>query len=248
MSASLGFPAIPDLPIVHAMVRYLPPTVRLRSAAGPLRSRIAARPQLLVPHRPFALRRPMLVAPALPVSGSKAPLPAAAPPDRPNPYVDLSTRYTAEGGVEFTYKDIDDRLRWTVLRAGLWLAAMAVTLWFLSDVTPLTSPVLNGIAAVVMGWVYWLIVRKPVAVYRRIEIRPDCMILEGEDVFFREEFELGWPAFAQNDEGNLVLSGVSGTRAVEYLTVRRFDENDRGPEVLSARLRAAMQQQWASPA
>jgi hypothetical protein len=56
-----------------------------------------------------------------------------------------------------------------------------------------------------------------------------------------------WPAFNADAEGNFVLSGILGTRWVEYFTVRRFDEFDRAPEVFANHLRAAMRQMWSYP-
>ena len=58
----------------------------------------------------------------------------------------------------------------------------------------------------------YLIVRKPVELYRRIEIRLHCMILEGTDLFWRRHMESGWPTFQQSEEGHLVFSGIYGTR------------------------------------
>jgi hypothetical protein len=64
----------------------------------------------------------------------------------------------------------------------------------------------------------WLIIRKPVEVYRSIEIRRDCMIIEGGDIFWLRWIETNWPAFQvdKNDEdragpGNLnkTISGIS---------------------------------------
>lgn len=43
------------------------------------------------------------------------------------------------------------------------------------------------------------------------------------------------------------MNPVYGMRLVEYLTVRRFDELDRTPEVIAAHLQDAMRQLWAVP-
>jgi len=99
---------------------------------------------------------------------------------------------------------------------------------------------------VVVGVVNWLIVCKPIEVLRTIEVRPDCLILDGQDVFWCSKMEGGWPTFQKGSEGQ-VLSGIYGTRFVEYLTVRRFDELDRAPEVLASHLQQAMQQLWTRP-
>ncbi len=57
--------------------------------------------------------------------------------------------------------------------------------------------------------------------------------------------EGGWPAFQPDKEGNQILCGIYGTRFVEYLTVRRFDELDRTPEVFAAHVQDAMRQLWS---
>jgi hypothetical protein len=203
----------------------------------------------LIPPKPPQLRRPaprLPARPLAPVARRSPPLPVRSQPEvRPNPYLDFWRRYTPEGGVEFTYKDLDERLRWLILRWALWLAAMAVTAWYAFHLSPLHAPWLNIPCLVGVGFLYWLIVSKPVEIYRTMEVRPDCLLL-GEDVFYRHEFELGWPSFRPDGLGNFVLAGVSGTRAVEYVTVRRFDEHDRMPEVLAAHLQAAMQQLWTA--
>jgi hypothetical protein len=43
------------------------------------------------------------------------------------------------------------------------------------------------------------------------------------------------------------LCGIYGTRFVEYLTVRRFDELDRMADVFSAHVQDAMMQLWSRP-
>jgi hypothetical protein len=104
---------------------------------------------------------------------------------------------------------------------------------------------LNVTCLITIAAINWLIVRKPVEVYRHIEVRPDCLIIEGADIFWRRKMETGWPAFRPGEGGRQVLCGIYGTRFVEYLTVRRFDELDRMPEVFASHLQDAMQQLWA---
>ena len=48
-------------------------------------------------------------------------------------------------------------------------------------------------------------------------------------------------------DGNQVLCGVYGTRFVEYLTVHRFDDEDRTPEIIATHLQTAMRQLWGPP-
>jgi hypothetical protein len=93
----------------------------------------------------------------------------------------------------------------------------------------------------------WLIIRKPVEVDRSIEIRRDCMIIEGGDIFWLRWIETNWPAFQvdKNDEDNHILCGIYGTRFVEYLTSHHLDECDRAPEVLATHVHDAMTKLWS---
>lgn len=73
------------------------------------------------------------------------------------------------------------------------------------------------------------------------------MVLDDRDVFRRGLMEGGPPTFQpeEEDEDTLVLSGIYGTRFVEYIKAHRFDEHDRTPEVLAAHLQDAMEQIWS---
>jgi hypothetical protein len=221
-----------------------PPRITLLrppSAPGALKP-ILTSPRLGPPPAPIKRTAPLTVT----RRASAGPV-AVAPSGWPNPYEDFWKVYTPEGGVELNYRDIDPRWRWIVLRWSLWSAAMVITAWFAFHASPIHSTPINLFLLAAFGVLYWLVVRKPVELYRKIEIRPDAMILDRADVFRRDQLELAWPQFVPDAENNFVLTGVTGTRAVEYLTVRRFDENDRMPEVLAAHLQAAMQQLWQPP-
>jgi hypothetical protein len=163
---------------------------------------------------------------------------------QPDPYVDYGRVLTAEGGILIAYKDLDLRLRHTLWRVLAWSSFTGSEGWFLLNYSPVQSAWINVTCFLIVALVNWLIVRKPVELYRQIEIRPDCLILEGGEVFWRRFMECGWPAFRPDQEGNQVLCGVYGTRFVDYLTVRRFDELDRMPEVIAAHLQDAMRQLW----
>jgi len=139
------------------------------------------------------------------------------------------------------------RLRHTLWRLFAWTAAFSGEGWYLLHYSPVENLWLNLACMLAIGVVNWLIVRKPVEIYRRVEIRPDCMIIEGADVFWLRFMENAWPAFQRDEEGNQLLCGNYGTRFVEYLTVRRFDELDRMAEVFAAHLQEAMMQLWAQP-
>lgn len=165
-----------------------------------------------------------------------------------DPYLDYGRALTHEGGIRITYKDLDLRLRHTFWRLFAWSAATGLAAWYLFSLPPFHHPWISWALLVIVAIINWLIVTKPVEVYREIEVRPDCMIIEGTDLFWRRFMENGWPSFRQDAEGNFVLCGFYGTRFVEYLTIRRFDEFDRAPEVFGAHLRNAMQQLWTKSA
>jgi hypothetical protein len=143
------------------------------------------------------------------------------------------------------YKDLDQRLRHIVWGFFAWTIAAGIEAWFLLYHSPLQNGLLNIACLLAVAFVNLLIVIKPVEIYRGVEIRPDCMIIEGQDIFWVRMMENGPPAFNSSQEGNQVLSGIYGTRYVEYLTVRRFDEYDRMPEVFAAHLQQGMEQLWA---
>jgi hypothetical protein len=165
---------------------------------------------------------------------------------QPDPYVDYGRFLTPEGGILIIFKDLDLRLRHTLWRLFAWTASTGGEAWYLYHYSPLQSVWVNLGCLLAIGVLNWLIVAKPVELYRRVEIRPDCMILEGGEIFWLKFMENGLPEFRKDEEGNQVLSGIYGTRFVEYVTLRQFDEEDRMPEVFAAHLQEAMRQLWAS--
>lgn len=170
-----------------------------------------------------------------------------APSFQPNPYVDYGRFLTPEGGILIHYKDIDQRLRHTLWRLSAWAMSTGFEGWYLFNDSPVHAEWINLVCLAVTAVVNGLIVAKPVELYRSVEIRPDCLILEGSDVFWARNMEGGFPSFRPDEEGNQILCGIYGTRFVEYLTLRRFDEYDRQPEVFASHLRQAMQQLWTWP-
>jgi hypothetical protein len=166
---------------------------------------------------------------------------------QPDPYLDYGRYLTDEGGVLFVYKDLDLRFRQTVWRVFAWTLFTSLETRYLAPYSPLENHWTNIALLLAIAAINFLIVSKSVEVYRRIEIRPDCMIMEGVDVFWARHMDGGAPAFRPDAEGNQALCGIYGTRFIEYLTVRRFDDNDRMTEVLAAHLGEAMQQQWSRP-
>ncbi len=164
----------------------------------------------------------------------------------PDPYVDYSRSLTPEGGILIIYKDIDTRLCHTLLRFFLWTSVTGGEGFYLSRY-PFAYEWTWVACLAAVALLNWLIVKRPVEIYSRIEIRPDGMILDGRDIFWTRYMEKGWPSFRPDSEGNLLLSGIYGTRHVDYLTVRRVDPNDlfdRRPDVLAAHLQDAMRQLW----
>jgi hypothetical protein len=161
-------------------------------------------------------------------------------------YLDYRRSLTAEGGILIIYKDLDLRLRHTLWRLLAATAATALAGVLVFTSSPVERPWINGAALLVTAAVNWLIVAKPIEVHRSIEIRPDCMILDGTDIFWLGMMEEGWPVFFEDEKGNQVLCGTYGTRFIEYLTVRSFEEEDRTPEVFATHLQEAMKQLWGA--
>lgn len=172
--------------------------------------------------------------------------PADSVPFAPHPYVDYARYLTAEGGIAIIYKDIDERWRFLMRRFCLWGVATGIAARFVLHASPVRSLAVNLALLGVAALVNWLIVRQPVEVYRTIEIRPDSMIIDGRDTFWLQYME-SLPAFAPGEDDTQVLTGTYGTRRVEYLTVRGFDEFDSTPSVLANHLSEAMKQLWSWP-
>jgi hypothetical protein len=168
-------------------------------------------------------------------------------PDPPasEAYADYRRVLTPEGGIRITYKDLELRLRQTIWCILAWSGFTGFEAWLLSEHTYYIGADRIKLAALLtLALINWLIVRKPVEVHRRLEIRPDCMIIDDADVFWLALME-GWPSFQPDEkEENQILCGTYGTRLVEFLTLRSFDELDRTPEVFAAHLEDAMNQLW----
>ena len=113
-----------------------------------------------------------------------------------DPYVDYGRFLTPEGGVLLIYKDIDPRWRHWIWRVFAWSAATGAEAWLLLWHSPVQSLWINIALLILMASINGFIVWKPVELYRRIEIRPDCMIIEGEEVFWLRLMETGWPALS----------------------------------------------------
>jgi hypothetical protein len=165
----------------------------------------------------------------------------------PDPYVDYARRLTPQGGIAIAYKDIDLRFRHTLRRVLMWSWATGGETWFLMHHAPIHQPLVLVACLAAAAIINWLIVRRPVEIYRTIEIRPDCMIIDGAELFWLRRMENGWPAFQPDGKDKQKLCGIYGTRFVEYATIHRFDEFDCAPEVLAAHLKHAMGRLWVGP-
>ena len=93
---------------------------------------------------------------------------------------------------------------------------------------------------------------KPVEIYRRIEIRPDCMIIEGADIFWAlRKMEIGWSCLSVPTAtawSRSLRQSTARASSGEYLYRPAFRTSfDRMPEVFAAHLQDAMTQLWARP-
>lgn len=206
---------------------------------------------------PKPIRPPCLVptAPLRPVRPIMRPVPAVRHPrldpeiapgfGEPEPFEDYRRSLTPEGGILIFYKDLDLRWRQYVWRILAWSAFTGAEGWYLAHHSPVSHGWTNLLAFLAVGIVNWLIVRKPSECHRRIEVRPDCLIVEGTDVFWRRYMDTEPPGLQPDGKGNQRLCGIYGTRMVEFLTVRRFDEFDRTSEVIGTHLADAFEQIWS---
>ena len=165
---------------------------------------------------------------------------------QPDPYVDYGRVLTAAGGILIAYKDLDTRLRHTIWRLFAWTASTGCEGWFLLYHSPVHSGWINIACLIAIAVINGLIVAKPVELYRRIEIRPDCMIIEDGDLFWRRYMEGGRPSFQPDKKGNQLLCGICRhalRRISDRAPLRRVD---RMPEVIAAHLQDAMRQLWSA--
>jgi hypothetical protein len=165
--------------------------------------------------------------------------------DRRSPFNGYLRMLTPEGGVLIIYKDQYRSLLLTLLRVSAWIAMTWIGSWLLFFESSL-SVLQCLLALALLMFVNWLVVRWRIEVSHSVEIRPDAMIVDGEDVFFAEDIGDNWPELQmkEDDPNRMVISGIYGTRFIEYLTANRLGKHDRTPEVLAADLQAAMEQLW----
>lgn len=170
---------------------------------------------------------------------------ASVSEERRSPLVGYSRSLTAEGGVLICYRDQDRHPVLTALRVLAWLMATGLGGWLIFFLSPLSF--LEGLLAfVLLTTVITLMARARIIVTHSIEIRPDTLIIDGEDVFYASDIGENWPQVEMKDEDpdRMVVAGICGTRWLEYTTANRLAKNDATPEVLAADLENAIEQLW----
>ena len=152
---------------------------------------------------------------------------------------------TPQGGILVLYKDQYRSLPLTILRVSAWIAATWIGGWLIFVESSL-SVLQCLLAFALLMFVNGIIVRRRIEVSHSVEIRPDAMIVDGEDVFYAEDIGDNWPELQMKDDDpdRMVICGICGTRFIEYMTANRLDKNDRTPELLAADLQAAIEQLW----
>jgi hypothetical protein len=165
--------------------------------------------------------------------------------DRPDPFNGYLRMLTPQGGILILYKDQYRSLPLTILRVAGWIAATWTCGWLILCESSL-SGLQSLLAFALLMFVNWLIVRWRIEVAHSVEIRPDAMIIDGEDVFLAQDIGDNWPALQMKDDDpdRMVICGICGTRFIDYMTANRLGKNDRTPERLAADLEAAIEQLW----
>lgn len=170
----------------------------------------------------------------------------AAPIDRRSPFEGYSRTLTPEGGILIQYQDLNLGLPLIILRYALCAVVTCIgVMLILAADTLFSARVLLALLAVVA--VDWLILKYKIRSHHSVEIRPDCMIIDGEDVFLAEDIGENYPELLDvpGKQDQMRICTRVGTRFVELMTANRTDANDRTPEVLAAHLKDAMEQLWA---
>jgi hypothetical protein len=163
-----------------------------------------------------------------------------------NPYIDYSRTLTREGGIKIVFKDHDASFWQMIWHLVVWLGPTAIG-WLVISHSSITGDVRRDICLALLGGTVGYFVGWPAGVFRSIEIRPDCMILDDRQVFWATHMQAGWPQLRPNPDGSLILAGIYGTRHIEYMSIRRGDPLDAAPEVLAIHLQDAMQRLWSQP-
>jgi hypothetical protein len=165
--------------------------------------------------------------------------------ERRSPFKDYTRVLTPEGGVLIFYMDQDRSLFLATLRVFAWTVATGLGGWLIFFESPL-NVVQCLLTFALLMFINFRVVRRPVEVSHSVEIRSDAMIVDGTDVFYAGDIGDNWPELQMKDDDpdRMVISGIYGTRNVEYATANRLDPKDCTPEILAADLEAAMEQLW----
>jgi len=154
--------------------------------------------------------------------------------DRRSPFKGYVRMLTPEGGILILYRDQNCFLFLTILRV---LACIVVTGgggWLIFVVCALSfGQTLGGLT--LLALLDWLIIQYKIEARHTVEIRPDAMIIDGQDVFYAEDIGDNWPELQMKDDDpdRMVICGICGTRFIDYMTANRLDGKDRTPEVLA---------------
>ena len=164
--------------------------------------------------------------------------------NRRSPFHRYHRLLTLDGGVLITYSDLNRGYMCKLLKAASCASLIALTLGPILEM-PLLSNVQLGSAAL-LGFTSWAILTCKTRKTHTVEIRPNCMIIDGKDIFWAEDIGDNWPELVPDEEDptKMSISGICGTRFIEYMTANRVDERDRTPEILIAHLKEAMEQLW----
>jgi hypothetical protein len=164
---------------------------------------------------------------------------------RRDPFNSYVRMLTPQGGILILYKDQYRSLPLAILRVAAWIAATWIGGWLIFCESAL-SVLQCLLAFALLMFINALIVRRRIEVSHAVEIRPDAMIVDGEDVFYAEDIGDNWPELQMKDDDpdRMIICGICGTRFIEYMTANRLDKNDRTPELLAADLQAAIEQPW----
>jgi len=163
---------------------------------------------------------------------------------RSDPFNGYLRMLTPQGGILILYRDQYRSLPLTILRVFAWITLTWIGARLIFE--SLLSFLQFLLAIALLMLVNWFIVRWRIIVSHSVEIRPDAMIVDGEDVFYAEDIGDNWPALQMKDDDpdRMVIAGICGTRFIEFMTANRLEKNDRTPERLAADLQAAIEQLW----
>ncbi|WP_441234505.1 hypothetical protein [Bradyrhizobium sp. 930_D9_N1_4] len=151
---------------------------------------------------------------------------------------------TPNGGVRIIYRDLLRHWCVTTLRFATWCSAIAAASFLLWKAGVGVVPWLlgSGFAGGLVG----AFVFREIFQFHKIEIHPDGIIVDGR-YFSVDLIGENWPTLqfvANGDQSRYVLTGIYGTRLIEYATCNRVDRLDRTPELLAQDLDLAMEQLW----